>query len=124
MAGVAPRSEQEGVTGQHDRGRRQYEDTRTKTRDGYPERPPPSDRNQRNPDRFGLSKREKNAGERELFKMTEVAGYSKTLKDLGMARFPRFEDIVETLGFLTYRNFGNAPVFQMGTVEVPQHWTE
>ena len=124
MPGIAPRSERERVTGQHDRGQRQYGDTRTQTREGYPARLRPSDRNQRNPDRFGLSKREKNAGERALFKMIEVAGYSKTLEDLGIARFLRFEDIVETLGFLTNRNFGNAPVFQNGMVEVAQHWKE
>ena len=28
--------------------------------------------------------------------MIEVAGYSRTLQELGMERFPRFEEIVET----------------------------
>ena len=40
----------------------QYEDMRMQTLEGYLEGLSPSDRNQRNPDRFGLSKREKNAG--------------------------------------------------------------
>ena len=117
MAGIAPRSEQERVTGQHDRGQRQYGDTRTQTREGYPEGLPPSDRNQRNPDRFGLSKREKNAGEQALFKMIEVSGNSKTLQDLGMARFPRFEDIediAETLASEPTGTSGTLPSSRMG----------
>ena len=124
MAGIALGSERERVTGQHDRCHSQYENTRTKNREVYLEGLPPSDRNQRNPDRVGLSKREKNAGVRAFLKMIECAGYSKALQYLGTARFPLSENIVDTVGFLTYRNFWNAHFFQNGTVEVPKHWKE
>ena len=62
MAGIALRNEQERVTGHHDRGQRQFGDTRTQTREGFLERLPPSDRKHRNFGHFRLSKREERGG--------------------------------------------------------------
>ena len=106
MVETEPQDDERSVALQIGRGTRVYGNTRKLPQWSYPDGLPSYDINQKTADRYGLSKKQKRAGERALHRtiaMVVGMGLDGSFHCLGLTEHPTFENFIDVMASVAYK---------------------